>query len=327
MTLPTPAAVTYEVEPSAKGERLDRWLAAKNPKTTRSQIAADIAAGHVRIGGRVVKAGQRLRGGEKIVMTPRAPGGHATTRPEAIELDVLYSDEHVVAINKRAGMVVHPAVGNRSGTLVHALLHLFPRAKWPGDPERAGIVHRLDRDTSGVILVARTVAAHEALSRQFRERTIEKEYHAIVHGRVAKPGEVDAPIGRHPSDRKRMSVTSRRARVAVTRYEPIEVLEAATLLRVRPHTGRTHQIRVHLAASGWPIVADPVYGRRRSTGGRSSAGPAGPSDATAAMARLALHAARIVFDHPASGKRMSVQAPRPPDFEAALSVLRTKRTG
>jgi 23S rRNA pseudouridine1911/1915/1917 synthase len=319
VTLPRPAAISYEVDPSAKGERLDRWLAAKNPKTTRSQIAADIAAGHVRIGGRVAKAGQRLRGGETIEVTPRPRSAHGGARAEPIALDVLFADEHVVAINKRAGMVVHPAVGNRSGTLVHALLHHYPSAKWPGDPERAGIVHRLDRDTSGVILVARSAAAHEALSRQFRERTIEKEYHAIVHGRVAKPGAIDAPIGRHPADRKRMSVKSRRARVAVTHYEPIEVLESATLLRVLPHTGRTHQIRVHLAASGWPILADPIYGRR--------SGRTGGADPSSAIPRLALHAARIVFDHPATGKRMSVEAPRPPEFEAALRVLRVKRTG
>jgi 23S rRNA pseudouridine1911/1915/1917 synthase len=318
-------ATTSVVEPRAAGERLDRWLAAKDGAPTRSQIATDIRAGRVKVNGRLAKAGERLRGGETVEVEPRSMESHRGTEPEAIEIAVLYEDDDVVAIDKAAGMVVHPAVGNRSGTLVHALLHRFPRSRWPGEPDRAGIVHRLDRDTSGVILVARNVAAHEALSRQFRERTIEKEYHALVHGRVLRPGEIDAPIGRHPSDRKRMSVVARRSRVAVTVYEPIDTFRDVTLLRVLPRTGRTHQIRVHLAASGWPIVSDPIYGRTvRATGSRA---PEGGKGGSVSMPRLALHAARIAFDHPATGRRVQVRAPRPPDFEAALRVLRRQRKG
>ena len=311
--------------PDAAGERLDRWLAGMRGAATRSQIAQAIAEGLVSVNGRIGKAGQRLHVGEVVEVRPRVISDGSGVKPESIALDVLYSDDHVIAVNKAAGMVVHPAVGHRSGTLVHALLHLYPRSKWPGDPERAGIVHRLDRDTSGVILVARSAAAHEALSKQFRERTIEKEYLALVHGRVARPGAIDAAIGRHPTDRKRMSVSARRARAAVTTYEPIEAFAEATLLRVRPQTGRTHQIRVHLAASGWPIVADPVYGR-----GRRAAGPrvAGGFEAGAtAMPRLALHAARIRFDHPVTGQRMDIGAPRPPDLEAALRLLRREGKG
>jgi 23S rRNA pseudouridine1911/1915/1917 synthase len=316
---------THVVEARAAGERLDRWLAARHGAPTRSQIAADIRAGRVMVNGRVGKAGARLRGGETVVVEPRSMEAHRGTEPEAIEISVLYEDDEVVAVDKAAGMVVHPAVGNRHGTLVHALLHRFPRSRWPGDPERAGIVHRLDRDTSGVILVARSLNAHEALSRQFRARTIEKEYHAIVLGRVLRAGAIDAPIGRHPSDRKRMSVAARRSRGAVTAYEPIETFRDMTLLRVLPHTGRTHQIRVHLAASGWPILADPIYGR--SPRPTPSRGPVGGSASSALMPRLALHAARIAFEHPATGRRMQVRAPRPPDFEAALRVLRREGKG
>ena len=325
MTAAPRATTKYEVGADGAGERLDSWLAGRPAAGTRSQIARAIADGLVLVNDRPAKAGQRLRAGEIVNVQTRTDSRTSGIVPEPIELDILHSDDDVIAVNKAAGMVVHPAVGNRSGTLVHALLHLYPRASWPGDDERAGIVHRLDRDTSGVILVARTVAAHEALAKQFRERTIEKEYLALVHGRVARAGAVDAAIGRHPTDRKRMSVAARRARAAVTTYEPIESFPTATLLLVRPHTGRTHQIRVHLAASGWPIVADPLYGRGRGKSGRRAAGDAeGPTDL---MPRLALHALRIGFDHPRTGKRMVVSAPRPPDLEATLRVLRRERSG
>ena len=319
MSAAPPAETTYEVGDDAAGERLDRWLAAQRGAPTRSQIARAIAEGLVLVDDRAGKGGQRLRGGEIVVVRQRAVAASSQIVPEAIELDILHSDDDVIAVNKAAGMVVHPAVGNRSGTLVHALLHLYPRTTWPGESDRAGIVHRLDRDTSGVILVARTVTAHEALAKQFRQRTIEKEYLALVHGRVTRVGEVDAAIGRHPSDRKRMSTSARRSRAAVTSYEPIETFATTTLLLVRPRTGRTHQIRVHLAAAGWPIVADPLYGRGRSKSDAKRADPI--------MPRLALHASRIAFDHPTTGQRMVVGARRPPDLEAALRVLRRQTKG
>jgi 23S rRNA pseudouridine1911/1915/1917 synthase len=288
---------------------------------TRSQIAAAIVEGLVTVDGRAGKAGERLRGGETVVLRPRPAATCTSTAAEDIPLDILYCDDHVIAVNKAAGMVVHPAVGNRRGTLVNALLHAFPGGTLPGAPERAGIVHRLDRDTSGVILVARSTTALEALARQFRERSIGKEYLALVHGRVSEAGTIDAPIGRHPRDRKRMSVAATRARTATSSYEPQERFGDTTLLLVKPRTGRTHQIRVHLAASGWPIVADPVYGRGRGTAG----GKGGP--ATAPMRRLALHAWRIRFRHPASGAEVSVTAPLPADFENALAVLRSLGSG
>lgn len=319
------STTTHEVGAEAAGERLDRWLAGLRGAATRSQIAQAIAEGLVTVNGRVGRAGQRLRAGEVVIVRPRVVFERSDLRPESIALDVLYSDDDLIAVDKAAGMVVHPAVGHRTGTLVHALLHLYPRSEWPGDPERAGIVHRLDRDTSGVILVARTAVAHEVLAKQFRERTVEKEYLALVHGRVARPGAIDAAIGRHPTDRKRMSVSARRARAAITTYEPIETFADMTLLLVRPQTGRTHQIRVHLAASGWPIVSDPIYGRGRRAFGPSGAGRL--DGGAKVMPRLGLHAARIGFDHPATGRRMSLTAPRPPDLEAALCRLRSEGKG
>jgi len=314
VTPSVPAAQSFVVEDAAAGERLDRWLASLPGAPTRSQISAAIAEGLVTVDARPAKAGYRLRPGEHVVLRPRARDEATTVVAEEIALDVLYEDEHVVAINKPAGMVVHPAVGNRKGTLVNAILHAFPRAQWPGAPERAGIVHRLDRDTSGVILVALSVTALEAMAKQFRDRTVEKEYLALVRGRVATAGSIDAPIGRHPRDRKRMSTVARKGRSAVTHYEPFERFEGTTLLLVRPRTGRTHQIRVHLATAGWPIVADPIYGR-------------GDRDSRRIMSRLALHAWRIRFDHPVSGARVTVTAPLPPDFNTALDLLRGRHSG
>jgi 23S rRNA pseudouridine1911/1915/1917 synthase len=308
-------AQTYVVDDAAVGERLDRWLASLPGAPTRSQIAAAIGEGLVTVDDRPAKAGHKLRAGERVVLRPRSSDEATTVAAEEIALEVLYEDEHVVAINKPAGMVVHPAVGNRRGTLVNAILHAYPCAEWPGARERAGIVHRLDRDTSGVILVALSAVALEGIAKQFRERTVEKEYLALVRGRVAAAGTIDAAIGRHPRDRKRMSTAARKARSAQSHYEPLERFEETTLLLVRPRTGRTHQIRVHLATAGWPIVADPLYGGA----GRPAKGRL--------MTRLALHAWRIRFDHPVSGARMTVTAPLADDFAAALDALRAGHSG
>jgi 23S rRNA pseudouridine1911/1915/1917 synthase len=310
----SPDAQTFVVDETSVGQRLDRWLASVPGAPTRSQISAAIAEGLVTVDARPAKAGHRLRAGERVVLRPRSHDEPTTVAAEEIALDVLYVDEHVVAINKPAGMVVHPAVGNRRGTLVNAILHAFPRTDWPGAPERAGIVHRLDRDTSGVILVALSTAALEGIAKQFRDRTVEKEYLALVRGKVTAAGSIDAPIGRHPRDRKRMSTAARKGRSAVSYYEPIERFDETTLLLVRPRTGRTHQIRVHLATAGWPIVADPLYGRG-DRGGRRI------------MGRLALHAWKIHFDHPVSAARMTVTAPLPADFSAALDALRARHSG
>jgi len=280
-------------------------------------------AGRITVDGLAAKPSYKLRGGETVRLEPAPVAVSREIIPEDIPLDILYADDVLVAVNKPPGMVVHPAAGRRAGTLVHALLHRFPRAELPGAPERAGIVHRLDRDTSGVILVALDVRAHEGLAKQFRSRTVIKHYLALVRGDVREPGQVDAPIGRHPQDRKRMSVSARRARAASTDYEPIERFGLATLLDVRPHTGRTHQIRVHLASRGWPVVADPVYGvpsERALAAGRRRWGRA--QLLLEAMPRQALHAHRIRFAHPVTGEVLEIEAPVPDDLANLLRGLR-----
>ncbi|MFN2426266.1 MAG: RluA family pseudouridine synthase [Candidatus Binatia bacterium] len=297
----------FPVLPESVGERLDAWLSRQAGAPTRSQIKTAADEGRIEIDGKPIRASYRLRGGESVELFEHEPDPAAAVLVgEAIELDVLHEDASLIAIDKPAGMVVHPAAGNRSGTLVHALLHRDPSIAWPGQPERAGIVHRLDRDTSGVILVAKTVRAHEALSRQFRDRTIRKTYLALVHGVVRESGRIELPIGRHPVDRKRMSVTGRPARSAVSEYSPVERLGAFTLLEVRPQTGRTHQIRVHLASSGMPIVGDRVYGGKNR----------------GALLRQALHAAAIEFEHPDGTRRLRIESSLAPDIEQLLAALR-----
>jgi 23S rRNA pseudouridine1911/1915/1917 synthase len=300
----------FPASPDNAGERLDAWLARQAGAPTRSQIKSAADDDRIEVAGKPVRASYRLRGGETVdLFEHESDPAEASLHGEDIALDVLYEDDSMLAVNKPAGMVVHPGAGNPTGTLVNALLHLDPAIAWPGQPERAGIVHRLDRDTSGVILVARTVRAHEALSRQFRERSIRKTYVAVVHGDVKSGGTIDLPIGRHPTERKRMSVTGKPARSAFSEYEPLERFGAFTFVEVRPRTGRTHQIRVHLAAKGWPIVGDRVYGSRaRST-----------------FARQALHAAAIDFEHPKNGERLRIEAPLAADIAEMLARLRRGR--
>lgn len=289
------------------GHRLDAWLSQQEGAPTRSQIKAAADADRILILDQPVRASYRLRGGETVELLEAEVDPTSTAVVgEDIDLDVLFEDASMLAINKPAGMVVHPAAGNRSGTLVHALLYRDPSIAWPGQAERAGIVHRLDRDTSGVILVAKTVRAHEALSRQFRERTIRKAYLALVNCVVKAGGRIDLPIGRHPTERKRMSVIGRPARPSLTEYSPLERLGPCTLLEAKPHTGRTHQIRVHLAAKGMPIVGDRVYGGKAHGG----------------LGRQALHAAAIEFESPMAGVRHRVEAPMAADMAELLERLR-----
>ena len=311
--------IVVVVPPDAAGQRLDRMVAAVPGVGTRSQAKQLIDAGCVRVDEVSRKASHAVRPGERVEITARAPEP-STIEPEAVPLAVLYEDAELLAIDKPAGMVVHPAPGARRGTVVHALAHHLGALPAAGEAERPGIVHRLDRDTSGVLLVARTAAALEGLARQFRERSVEKCYLALVYGRVPRAsGIIDRPIGRHPHERKRMSVRSRRPRAAVTQFEILDRLPGTTLLRLRPRTGRTHQLRVHLAALGHPIVGDRVYGTR--TRGRGGA-PSAMATVLREFPRQALHAEEIRFRHPASGKPLAVRAPLPPDLMGLISLLR-----
>jgi len=300
------------VPPGAAGERLDRFLARAPGVGTRSQAKQLVDAGRVRVDGVARKASHPLRAGATVVVEVPTPTP-TTLEPEPLPLSVLYEDAEILAVDKPAGLVVHPAPGAWRGTLVHALVHRYGPLAGVGAPGRPGIVHRLDRDTSGVLLVARTSAALEGLARQFRERTVEKRYLAVVRGRVAgTSGLIDRPIGRHPRERKRMSVVTRRGRSAQTRWTVVERLAGATLVRLEPHTGRTHQLRVHLAAAGHPILGDRVYGRERR-----SAPPVEPL-----ASRQALHAEQIRFAHPRTGERLTIRAPLAPDLERLLAALR-----
>jgi 23S rRNA pseudouridine1911/1915/1917 synthase len=290
------------------GQRLDHYLTRREVLGSRSQVTRLIAEGAVRVDGRAVKAGAPLRAGARVVAERRVEPDSGP-RPEAIALDVLYEDEWLLAIDKPAGLVVHPAPGHWQGTLVNALLH-----RWPGSaasglaPDRLGIVHRLDKDTSGVLLIARTAAALAELGRQFKGREVRKQYLALVYGSPRRTqGTIREPIGRHPVDRKRMAVRAG-GRAAVTGYEVLERFRAVSLVRAHPETGRTHQIRVHFGALGHPIVADPLYAR-----GRPNPVPG--------LTRQALHAEAISFRHPITAVPTTIRAPLAPDMAEALRGL------
>lgn len=300
----------FQVASTEKGARLDAYLARVLPDQSRSRIARLIEGGHVTVDGRPSKPSLRLRGGEavQVVVPPPAP---ADIPAEAIPLDVLYEDGELIVLNKPSGLVVHPGAGRRTGTLVNALLHRCPDLAGIGDKVRPGIVHRLDRDTSGAMVAAKTERAHRSLAAQFKDRTVEKEYLAVVAGRMPKKaGIIEAAIGRHATERKKMTTRTRRGREAVTEYRVIAEGERASLLSVRILTGRTHQIRVHMAAMGHPVLGDAAYG------GKS----ARPADIP--LPRQMLHARRLALAHPVTGERLSFTAPVPADMRNLLERLR-----
>ncbi|OGK99519.1 MAG: pseudouridine synthase [Candidatus Rokubacteria bacterium RIFCSPHIGHO2_12_FULL_73_22] len=299
------------VDPGAAGTRLDRWLSARLPELSRARLQVLIAAGRVRVGGRAVKASHRLRGGERVEVEVPPPAPEELV-PEPAALAIVHEDAHVLVVDKPAGMVVHPGAGHARGTLAAAVLAHAPTIAGVGGPRRPGIVHRLDKDTSGLLVLAKTREAYEALVAQLASRTVTRRYLVVVHGRVARDaGVVDRPIGRHPHDRVRMAVRpAGRGRRAVTRFRVLERFARFTHLEVSLETGRTHQIRVHLASLGHPVAGDAVYGGRRR--------PPVPVP----LEGLALHAAALAFVHPATGERLEFRAPLPARMERLLSHLR-----
>lgn len=288
------------------GLRLDQALARMLPEYSRNRLQNWIRGGRVRVDGSARDVRHRLWGGEWVEVDAEAQPEQRAQQAQAIALRVLHEDEQIIVIDKPAGLVVHPGSGNWDGTLLNALLHHAPQLA--GLP-RAGIVHRLDKDTSGLLVVGKTLAAQTDLVRQLQARSVRREYMAVVSGRVAQEGTVDAAIGRHPVQRTRMAVVAR-GRAARTHYRPIEALSQSTLILCTLDTGRTHQIRVHMAHIGHPLVGDPVYGPRRGSG------------VAAAFGRQALHAWRLGLRHPTLDAQMHWESPLPADFAALIEALR-----
>jgi 23S rRNA pseudouridine1911/1915/1917 synthase len=296
------------------GRRLDVVLAALLPQYSRSRIAGWIKEGAVQLQGRPAKPKDLVFGGEAVALRAELPPDESVL-PQAIALEVRYQDAQLLVVDKPVGLVVHPGAGNPSGTLQNALLAWDPKL---ATVPRAGIVHRIDKDTSGLLVVARSIEAHAALVEMLREHAIHREYLALVVGRVTGGGTVDQPIGRHRTDRLKMAIRAD-GRDAVTHYRVAERFRNHTLLRVNLETGRTHQIRVHMAHVGHPLVGDPVYGgRRQLTAGEDPAARA----ALLAFRRQALHAARLAFEHPITGEAIEVESTPPADLQALLAVLR-----
>ena len=309
---------TITVSDDSEGVRLDRFLVSILPEHSRSQIQRLIKDGHILVAGREARSNQPVKTGQDITVNVPEPVD-PVPQPEALPLPILYQDSDLIVIDKPAGMVVHPAAGHASGTLVNALLHHVDDLSGIGGEKRPGIVHRLDRGTSGLMVVAKHDAAHEELGRQFADREVEKEYFALAWGEVMAGRRIDAAIGRDPGNRKKMSsepTRVRRSREAVTRIVRAEHFgRVLTLAQVAIHTGRTHQIRVHLSAIGHPIVGDALYGgvHRRV-----------PGDLRAVnhLDRPFLHAARLVFKHPEDQRRMEFTSALPADLQRVLDELR-----
>jgi 23S rRNA pseudouridine1911/1915/1917 synthase len=299
------------------GDRLDRYLPEALPGLSRVRVRRLIEEGRVLLSGAPARPAARLRGGEAVTVEvpPAAPLDLA---PEDVPLKVLHEDPWLLVVEKPAGMVVHPAPGHSVGTLVNALLSRAGTLSGIGGVSRPGIVHRLDRDTSGILVVAKTDAAHHGLSDQLSSRKMDRRYHGIVFGGPPAPvGTVTTRFGRHPVHRKKMAVLPAGGRVAVTRYRRLGRFGPYSLLEFRLETGRTHQVRVHCAHLGCPIVGDDVYGRSR----KISPGK-GPAAAVVAVSRFLLHAFHLAFTHPVTGERLSFTVPDPPEFAAFLAAFK-----
>jgi len=309
---------SFTVEHSLPGERLDIFLRTKFPAASRGAMRRLIEQGHIHVNGKTVKPTHGPRAGDKVeVHWPEARS--AVAQPEDIPLDILFEDKSLVVLNKPAGLVVHPAAGHEEHTLVNALLHHCQGSlSGIGGVARPGIVHRLDKDTSGCLVVAKNDETHLALSQQFAGRTVEKLYDALVIGALAREaGEIHAAIARHPTHRKRMAVPDDGdGRAAHTSYRVVERFAHATHAEAEIHTGRTHQIRVHFQHLGHPLVGDETYGAKLNKKFAELTGYAAP--------RVLLHARKLAFVHPRTGKKVQFEAPLPADFKSALKFLRRK---
>ena len=309
-------AFEFEIQATHRGQRLDRTLAELVAHHSRTRIQRGIEAGAVTVDGELPARGAktRLQPGQIVTYTPLPPET-PDLRPEPIPLEVVYEDPDLIVVNKPANLVVHPAPGHPHGTLINAVLYHVRQLSPGSDATRPGVVHRLDRDTTGLIILAKRPVSHERLSAAFAERRVDKRYLAITRGvPKAAHGTIDTGYGRHPRDRKRFTSRIEGPRRAVTHFERREVFPGAARFEVRLETGRTHQIRVHFADMGHPLLGDPVYGSRR----RQS--PHLGLD----FSRPALHAERLAFDHPRTGRRLELTAPVPPDLQALLTQLRAR---
>lgn len=303
----------FSVDQGEDKVRLDLFLAQKNRDITRSQIKRYIEQGLVTVQGLLAKTAYRLRWGEKVCLKlPPGPPLEAAAQP--LPLDILYEDDWIIVVNKPAGMTVHPAAGHSQGTLVNALLHHCRELSRLGGPFRPGIVHRLDKDTSGVLVVAKRDLAHERLARQFKAHSVTRIYYAVIIGGLEVEGIIEKPLGRDIKDRKKFSVRSRKVRAAITRFRLLEQLGPCSLLEIRPFTGRTHQIRVHLKEIGHPVVGDKVYGKVKVKAGL----PAVVKD----FPRQALHAYLLGFVHPDSGQYMEFSAPMAEEIQKLIAELK-----
>jgi 23S rRNA pseudouridine1911/1915/1917 synthase len=307
------SAYQFVVSDDEAGQRLDRYLVSRKLPRSRSQLKRQIDGGYCLVAGVAAKPARKLRSGETVFFFPPAPDP-ATVEAEAIELSILYEDDQLVVVDKPAGMVVHPAPGHRRGTLVGALLGHCDSLSGVGGVLRPGIVHRLDKLTSGVMVASKTDRAHEGLAEQFRRHSIERRYLALVEGQLVRgSGRFETLHGRHPTDRKRFTSRVDRGKSAVTSYQVVRRLRGASLVEATLDTGRTHQVRVHFADGGHPLLGDPQYGRV----------PGEPLLRRVAreLGRQALHARVLAFGHPGTGQRLRFVAPVPPDMQRAIAAL------
>lgn len=310
---------SFTVPPALSGRRLDQAIAELMPEHSRSRLQSWIKGGALLLNGKPCKPKDKVGLGDRLELDAE-PEVKVTWQAETIDLDIVYEDQHLLVINKPAGLVVHPAAGHADGTLVNALLNHAPELE---NLPRAGIVHRLDKDTSGVMVVARSLIAHTSLVEQLQSRTMGREYEAVIVGTLTGGGTVDAPIGRHPRDRKKMAVVAG-GKPAVTHYRLLERFAAHTLVRCQLESGRTHQIRVHMAHLHHPLVGDPAYGGRLRL-------PKGTTDdlreVLSGFSRQALHARQLTLEHPETGETMSWEVPLPDDLQLLIRALREHADG